>query len=344
MAADPRFFGQSCPQPLAAIAARVGAALPEGADGDMIFTGTAPLDGAAAQQIAYMESRRYLAALRATGAGAVLCAPEHAAAAPPGCVALAVADPHLAFARVAKLFFPPPAPRPGIHTTAIVADSAEIGSGCEIGPYAVIGEGARIGPDSLLGAHVVVGPGCVFGRGCHLLAHSSASHTIAGDGVVLHPGARVGQDGFGFALAPDGGFETIPQLGRVLLGDRVEVGANSCIDRGGQQDTVIGTGTRIDNLVQIAHNVTMGRGCVIVAQVGIAGSTTLGDYVTLAGQAGLAGHLSIGNKARVGAQAGVIGNVPAGQDVFGTPALPVRESLRAFARFRQLGQPISKKA
>jgi UDP-3-O-[3-hydroxymyristoyl] glucosamine N-acyltransferase len=156
--------------------------------------------------------------------------------------------------------------------------------------------------------------------------------------VVLHPGVRIGQEGFGFAVTPEGRFETMPQLGRVILGDFVEVGANSCIDRGSQGDTVLGAGTRLDNLVQIGHNVRTGRGCVVVAHVGIAGSVTLGDGVQLGGQAGIAGHLTIGDRARIGAQAGVMGDVPAGSDMVGSPAWPARETLRAFAALRRLGQ------
>jgi UDP-3-O-[3-hydroxymyristoyl] glucosamine N-acyltransferase len=157
--------------------------------------------------------------------------------------------------------------------------------------------------------------------------------------VVLHPGARVGQEGFGLVMTPEGRFETMPQLGRVLLGDGVEIGANSTVDRGAQADTVIGPGTRVDNLVQIGHNVRTGRGCVVVAMAGISGSTTLGDYVTVAGQAGVAGHLTIGSKARIGAQAGVMSDVPAGMDVLGSPAMPAREAMRSFSALRKLGEP-----
>ncbi|WP_431281197.1 UDP-3-O-(3-hydroxymyristoyl)glucosamine N-acyltransferase [Humitalea sp. 24SJ18S-53] len=343
MAADPRFFGPGRPQTLSALAAAAGATLPEGVDGTRLFTGTAALQSAGPDDVSFLENRRYLPALRETRAGAVICTADVLAAAPEGCVVLASTAPYLAFARAAGLFYPAPQPVAGVHPTAVVAASAEIGPGCQIGPYAVVGEGARIGAGSILGPHAVVGDGCVFGAGCRLHAHSSASHTLAGDGVVLHPGARVGQEGFGFAPTPDGAFLTMPQLGRVCLGDRVEVGANACIDRGSQQDTVIGAGTRIDNLAQVAHNVAVGRGCVIVAQVGIAGSARLGDYVTLAGQVGVAGHLSIGSKARVGAQAGVMNDIPDGQDWVGSPAWPARETLRAVAALRKLGQPPTKK-
>jgi UDP-3-O-[3-hydroxymyristoyl] glucosamine N-acyltransferase len=161
-------------------------------------------------------------------------------------------------------------------------------------------------------------------------------YCIAGEGVVLHQGARIGNEGFGFITTAEGKHVTMPQLGRVIIGDGAEIGAGSCIDRGAGGDTVIGPGARIDNLVQIGHNVTIGRGAVIVGQAGISGSTTIGDYAVLAGQAGVAGHLTIGARARVGAQAGVMNDVPAGTDVVGSPAWPAKETLRAFARLRRL--------
>lgn len=212
------------------------------------------------------------------------------------------------------------------------------GRGCEVGALAVIGAGAEIGPGCIIGPHAVVGEGVVLGEGCQLGAHVSVSHCLAGRFVVLHPGARVGQEGFGFAVTPEGRFETMPQLGRVILGDFVEVGANACVDRGSQSDTVLGPGTRLDNLVQIGHNVVTGQGCVLVAHVGIAGSVTLGNGVQLGGQAGVAGHLTIGDRARIGAQSGVMADVSAGSDVVGSPAWPARETLRAFAALRRLGQ------
>jgi UDP-3-O-[3-hydroxymyristoyl] glucosamine N-acyltransferase len=334
MAADPRFHPCVGPQSLAAVAAAAGAVAPEAAEGS--FTGIAALSHAGPHQVGYLEHRRYLAQLRASRAGAVLVSAEFAGQVPAGSVALVVRQPALAFARLARLFHPAPAPVPGIHPTAVVAPDAELGPGCEVGPHAVVGAGARIGAGCIIGPHAVVGAGVELGAGCRLHPHASISHAIAGAGVVLHPGARVGQEGFGLVPNAEGGFETMPQLGRVLLGDRVEVGANSTIDRGALDDTVIGPGSRIDNLVQIGHNVRTGRGCVVVAMAGISGSTTLGDYVTVAAQAGLTGHLTIGDKARIGAQSGVMSDVPPGTDVFGSPSMPIREALRAHATLRKL--------
>lgn len=333
--ADPRFHPASGPHSLARIAEAAGA--PIAAGGERLFAGVAPLAEAGPEQVAFLDGRKHLPALRESRAGAVLLRPEFADQVPEGCAALAVASPHLGFARVAALFHPPLAPSPGIHPTAMVAPDAEIGPGSEIGAYAVIGAGAVLGARAYVGPHAVVGPGCVFGEDARIHAHASAICCIAGHRVTLHHGARVGQEGFGFAPTPEGRFVTIPQLGRVLLEDEVEIGANSCVDRGALGDTVIGRGTRLDNLVQIGHNVVTGRGCVIVAQVGISGSTRLGDYVTIAGQAGLTGHLSIGSQARIGAQAGVQADVPAGQDVTGSPAMPVKDALRAALHLRRIG-------
>ena len=180
-----------------------------------------------------------------------------------------------------------------------------------------------------------IGAGVVLGADCRIGAHASLSHALLGDRVVVYPGARIGQDGFGFAAAGKE-FLRVPQLGRVVLEDDVEVGANTTIDRGSLRDTRIGAGSRLDNLVQIGHNVSLGRGCVIVAQVGISGSTVLEDHVMVGGQAGLTGHLRIGGRARIGAQAGVMSDVPAGADVVGSPAQPVREFFRHIAVLRRL--------
>jgi UDP-3-O-[3-hydroxymyristoyl] glucosamine N-acyltransferase len=335
--ADPRFFPARGPFSLAEIAAAAGARL--SGEGDRQLTGVAPLALAGPGDVAYVEGRRHAAALASTRAGAVLVAEEDAASVPRGSVALLTPTPQLAFARVAALFHPRPAAVPGIHPTAVVAPDAVIGEGCEIGPFAVIGARAELGPGCIIGPHAVVGPGCVLGPGCILRAHASMEHCLAGAGVVLHQGARVGNEGFGFVTTSAGEHVTLPQLGRVILGDAVEIGANACVDRGAGGDTVLGPGTRLDNLVQIGHNVRTGRGCVIVAQVGIAGSVELGNHVVIAGQAGLAGHIRLGDRARVGAQAGVAQDVPAGTDVVGSPAWPAREFLRAMTWLRRQAAP-----
>jgi UDP-3-O-[3-hydroxymyristoyl] glucosamine N-acyltransferase len=334
--ADPRFHPAGPPLTLAELATIAGGEL-RGGDAARRISGVGPLDGAGPEEASFLDNRRYLPQLGGTRAGAVVIAPDFAAKVPDGTAAIVTAQVYLGFARIAARLHPAPAPRPGIHPTAVVDPTATLGAGCQVGPYAVVEAGAEIGAGCVIGPHAVIGAGVVLGEGCRIGPHCSVSHCIAGRGVVLHPGARVGQEGFGFAVTPEGRFETMPQLGRVLLGDLVEVGANSCIDRGSQSDTVIGPGTRLDNLVQIGHNVRTGRACVIVAQVGISGSASLGDGVQMGGQSGLAGHLHIGDRARIGAQAGVMGNVPAGEDWVGSPAWPARETLRAFAALRRMG-------
>jgi UDP-3-O-[3-hydroxymyristoyl] glucosamine N-acyltransferase len=334
MAADPRFFPCAGPQTLATIAA-VASGRFQG-EGSRRFTGVASLQAAGPDEVSFIDHRRNLALLRESRAGAVVLPEALLAELPTGMDAIIVASAYLGFTRVARSFHPAPAAIPGVHPTAVVAPDAELGEGCEIGPYAVIGAAAKLGAGCIIAAHVVIGPGVELGAGCRLHPHTSVSHAVLGAGVVLHPGVRIGQEGFGLVVSPDGQFETMPQLGKVVIGDAVEVGANCCIDRGSQSDTVIGSGTRIDNLVQIGHNVQTGRGCVIIALAGISGSTVLGDHVTVAAQAGIAGHLKVGNKARIGAQAGVMADVPEGIDVVGSPALPIRQFFRTQAVLRKL--------
>jgi UDP-3-O-[3-hydroxymyristoyl] glucosamine N-acyltransferase len=337
VAADPRFHPAGPPLTLEEAAAIAGGVLQGGAAGAPV-TGVGPLDGAGPGDVSFLDNRRYAGQLAGTRAAAVVLAEDFAARLPEGVAAIVTAQPYLGFARIAARLHPRAAPRPGIHPSAVVDPSARLGEGCEVGPFAVIGAGAELGAGCVIGPHAVLAEGVVLGAGCRVGAHVTISHCIAGVGVVLHPGCRVGQEGFGFAVTPEGRFETMPQLGRVILGDLVEIGANATVDRGSQGDTVLGAGTRLDNLVQIGHNVRTGRGCVIVAQVGISGSATLGDGVQMGGQSGLTGHLTLGDRVRVSAQAGVMNDVPAGTDVAGTPAWPAKDTLRAVAALRRMGQ------
>jgi len=258
-------------------------------------------------------------------------------AVPPGVATLLTPEPYAAWARVAALFHPGPVVRPGIHPSAVIDPAAQVDPSAEIGPLAVVGPRAEVGAGCRIGAGAVIGDGVIIGRDCRVGPLASISHAVLGDRVYVYPGARIGQEGFGFATTPEG-FITVPQVGRVLLHDDVEVGANSTIDRGSVLDTVIGAGSRLDNLVQIGHNVRMGRCCVIVAQSGISGSTVLEDFVTVAAQAGLTGHLRIGRRARIGAQAGVMADVEGGADVVGSPAEPVRDFFRGVVTLRKLSR------
>jgi UDP-3-O-[3-hydroxymyristoyl] glucosamine N-acyltransferase len=201
----------------------------------------------------------------------------------------------------------------------------------------VIGEGAEIGPRCRIGALAVIGPGVVLGPDCRIGSHASLSHALLGARVYVYPGARIGQEGFGFAFGAEG-FHSVPQLCRVILEDDVEVGANTTIDRGSLQDTVIGAGSRLDNLVQIGHNARLGRGCVIVAQAGISGSTILEDHVMMGPQSGMIGHIRVGRMAKIGAQSGVIADVAAGAEVVGSPAQPRRAFFREVAVLRRMAR------
>ena len=246
--------------------------------------------------------------------------------------------PYMAFAKIARAFYPDAVPPDGgIDDSAVVHPSAQIGVGTRIEAGVVIGRQARLGAACHIAANAVIGDGVTLGDNCRIGAGASISHSIIGNRVYIYPGARIGQDGFGFATGPAGHLR-IPQLGRVIIHDDVEIGANSTIDRGAGPDTVIGAGCMIDNLVQIGHNVQMGRGCVIVAQVGISGSTKLGDFVVIGGQAGLAGHWTIGTGVRMAARSGVTHHIPDGVEVGGAPAVPIREWRRQVVGIARLGK------
>ncbi|MBV8913346.1 MAG: UDP-3-O-(3-hydroxymyristoyl)glucosamine N-acyltransferase [Acetobacteraceae bacterium] len=331
---DPRFFVRTGPHRLARVAEAAGA---EPRPGELLLTGVAPLQTAGPTEVSFLDNRRYADALAATRAGAVIVHPDLLGRVPEGTVPLVTPAPYAGWAHVAALFHPPAPTEPGIHATAVVAPTASIDESAEIGPNVVIGPDSSIGPRTRIDAGAVIGRGVVIGADCRIGPIVSLSHALLGDRVNLLPGVRVGQEGFGFAQT-ESGFLTVPQLGRVVLEDDVEVGANSTIDRGSTQDTVIGAGSRLDNLVMVGHNVRLGRCCVIVAQAGISGSTVLEDFAVVAAQAGLTGHLRIGKGARIGAQAGVMADVPAGANVVGSPAEPVRDFFRGVATLRKLAR------
>jgi UDP-3-O-[3-hydroxymyristoyl] glucosamine N-acyltransferase len=329
-----RFFRRSGPYPLAVIASAARGVADEV---ELLLEGVAPLQTAGPNEVSFLDNRRYASVLDRTLAGAVIVHPDMAARVPTTAVAIVTSEPYAGWARVAALFYPMPPPTPGIHPSAIVADGAIIDPAAEIGPLSVIGTGAEIGSGSRIGPCAVIGRGVVVGRDCRIGAHVSLSYALLGARVYVYPGARIGQEGFGFAVTKDG-FLSVPQLGRVILEDDVEIGANTTIDRGSSQDTIIGAGSRLDNLVQIGHNVVLGRCCVIVSQVGISGSTVLGDFVRVGGQAGLIGHLQIGHGAEIGAQAGVMSDVAPGAKVLGSPAQPIKDFFRQIATLTKIAK------
>lgn len=333
--ADARFFKKASAQPLEALAAKVGGTLSGGAKPDLLIEDVAALDAAGQGQISFLDNIKYKESFLKTKAAACIVSEKAAAIAPEGLALIVVANPYKAYAQIAQIFYPDDYPDAQISGGAHVDESAEIGKGCVIEAGAVVKASAKIGDGSWIESNAVIGAGVEIGAKCRIGAGSTVSHAVLGDAVRLYPGVRVGQDGFGFAIDPKGHVK-VPQLGRVIIGDNVEIGANSCIDRGAGPDTIIGAGTWIDNLVQIGHNVKIGRGCILIAQSGVAGSTELEDFAVLAAQAGVAGHLRIGMGARIGAKAGVMKDVPAGEEQLGAPAMPVKEFMRQVVALKRL--------
>jgi UDP-3-O-[3-hydroxymyristoyl] glucosamine N-acyltransferase len=285
--------------------------------------------------VTFLDNRKYLDAFSRTRAAAAFVDERFVARAPAGMAVLLTKEPYKAFARAAQAFYPLKPVSPGVAPTAIIDPTAVVPANCEIGPYVIIEAGARLGARCRIGAHAVIGQAVELGDDCRVGPHVTLSHCLIGSRVVLHPGARIGQPGFGFAPDQNAPIK-IPQLGRVVIGDDVDIGANTTIDRGSGHDTVIGPGTMIDNLVQIGHNVVLGRGCILAGQVGISGSTKLGDFVMAGGQAGLAGHLDIGSGARIAAQAGLMRDVAAGSTVAGAPAVAITSWWRQVAILQRL--------
>jgi len=325
--ADRRFFDNAGPFALSELAAIAEAELAPDTDGTRRFADVAPLDAAGPDDVSFLDNRRYLSQFAESRAGACIVAPEFAERAPAGMALLLTGRPYRGYAKVAQAFYPLPRPRPGVHPRAVVDASAMIGEGSEIGPGVVIAARAEIGRGCRIEANAVIGEAVTVGDGTVIGPNASLAYCQVGRACQIHAGARIGTRGFGFSMDPEG-FVDVPQLGRVIVGDGVEIGANTTIDRGAGPDTVIGAGAKIDNLVQIGHNVRIGRGCVLVAQSGVAGSTVLQDFVAVAAQAGVSGHLKIGTGAQIGAKSGVMRDVPAGTAVLGSPARPAREFFR----------------
>ncbi len=308
-----------------------------GVNQDAIYTDVAPLDSAQPNHVSFLDNKRYVDAFAKTRAGACVVRAAHAAEAPAATTLLLTDEPYESYARIARAFHPDAVLEPRLSDRAVIDPTAQVGEGSRIEDGVVIGPNAEIGRRCHIGVNAVIGEGVVIGADTVIGPMASLSHCIVGSRVLLHPGVRIGQRGFGFAMSRSGHLK-VPQLGRVIVHDDVEIGANSTVDRGTGPDTVIGPGCMIDNLVQIGHNVRLGRGCVVVAQAGISGSTSLGDNVIVAAQAGLTGHLNIGKGAQIAAQSGVMRDVDTNARVCGAPAVPVRQFFREVATLQRLAQ------
>jgi len=346
--AEPEFFPVPAGLSVSEVAARVGGTLTRG-EPSRLVTGVAPLDAADASDITFIDNPKYLNLLAETRAGTVICAAKFAARVPEACAVIEAAAPYRAFATVVGLLYPdalrPPgivggvgiSPAAHIDPAARLEAGAVVEAGAVIGPHVEIGAGTVVAATAVIGSHVRIGRNGYVGSG------ATIQHALIGDRVIIHPGVRIGQDGFGFAMGPQG-HQKVPQVGRVVVQDDVEIGANTTIDRGANRDTVIGQGTKIDNQVQIGHNVVVGRHCVIVAHAGISGSTVLEDYVVLAGKAGLSGHLRIGRGAQVAGGSNVADDIPAGERWVGTPAKPIRQWMGEMRALATLGRDRRAKA
>lgn len=333
--ADPRFFHKAKTLTISDIIDITGCDVADHVDTSTNFLDVAALSTATDKEISFLDNIKYKNDFAETKAGACFVSPKFVDLAPKNLICLISKSPYKAYALTAQVFYPEKKPETKISTSAHIPASATVGDGATIGENVYIGENVKIGKNAWIEPNAVIENSVIIGDHCHIGSNTTVSHSIIGDHVRLYPGVKVGQDGFGFAIDLAGHVK-VPQLGRVIIEDHVQIGSNTTIDRGAGPDTVIGQGTWIDNLVQIGHNVVIGRGCIIVAHVGISGSTVIEDFVAIGGQVGIAGHLRIGAGARIGAQAGVMNNLEGGKEYMGSPAFEKAHFFRQVAALNRL--------
>lgn len=332
---DNRFYKNNGPFSLAKISEICGAELSDSSKANIMIKDIAAIASGKEGEISFFFDRKKKEMASFIKTTACVTTTAFAELIPQGVIVLTCDNPHDAFIKLNRAMYEEIIHTPEIHPSAVVSSSAQIGKDCYIGANAVVGDGAVIGDNCYLEPNCTIGDRCVLGNHCRIGSNANVMHAILGNNVYIYGGARIGWDGFGFQTV-NGCHQRIAQLGRVIIGNDVEIGANSCVDRGALDDTVIGDGCRIDNLVQVAHNDKLGRGCILVAQVGVAGSCTFGNYVVAGGQVGFADHLNIGDMAQIGAQSGVMRDVEAGSTIMGTPAIGARDFMKQTACVQKL--------
>ena len=332
---DNRFFKNNGPFTVKEISEHIGATF--SGDGSFCIYDISTIFDANKDELTFLDNPKYSKYLSETNASACIISPSYQDSVPEQVIAIITDNPYYSYALVADLFYGNNSSinESFIHTNASIGNNTLIGKNCKINENVVIGDNVNIGDDTVIESGSIIKNGVQIGNSCKISSLVTISHSIIGDNVIIHDGVRIGQDGFGFATH-NGIHKRIQQLGRVIIQDNVNIGANTTIDRGAASDTIIGDGTQIDNLVQIGHNVVIGKGCVIVSQVGIAGSTKIGDYVVLGGQVGIAGHLNIGDFVKIAAQSGITRNIDSGKEVGGTPSVPIMQYHRQAVALKKL--------
>ncbi|MGL4635959.1 MAG: UDP-3-O-(3-hydroxymyristoyl)glucosamine N-acyltransferase [Beijerinckiaceae bacterium] len=341
MSSKTAFFSAPKRMTLSQLAEIAGCAVPAAANPELEFDGIGPLDMAGPSDVTFLDNPQYVSQAATTTAGVCIVGQRHAGKVSASTIELVAREPYRAFAKIAAAFFPA-SMRPqsifgatGVSAGAFVHPDARLEKGVIVDPGAIVGAGAEIGSNTVICANAVIGPGVTIGRDSAIGPNVAITHSHLGNRVIVHAGCNIGQDGFGFAMSPAGHLK-VPQVGRVIIQDDVEIGAGTCVDRGMNRDTVIGEGTKIDNMVQIAHNVVVGRHCVIVAQVALAGSSKLEDFVVIGGQAGVIGHATVGMGAQIAATSAVGRDVPRGERWAGTPAKPIKQLFKEMTALDRL--------